>query len=95
MAKKKITKHITPQQRYHAFIRYSNIVFFLVLSTLLALGAGALILMVSGVELTTSSAQPISSSFDEQTIKKLKGLSNDNTSQVSTFPPGRINPFVE
>jgi len=95
MAKKKQAKHVTPQQTYHTFIRYSNIAFFLLLSSLLAVGAGMLILMVSGVQQTNSTAQPISSNFDEPTIKKLQGLSSDTSSPMPSLPPGRINPFVE
>lgn len=95
MATKKQKQHVTPQQTYRTFVRYSNITFFLVISTLLAVGTGLLILLVSGIQKTSNGAQPISKDFDQGTIKKLQKLSDDGTSQNAPLPSGRINPFVE
>jgi hypothetical protein len=80
---------------YQNFIRYSNITFFVLLSSLLMVAAILLITMISGIEQSGSQAAPISASFDEATIKKLKSLSNTDSPAANSFPAGRINPFIE
>lgn len=93
---KKVKANNANQATYQAFIRYSNIVFFLVISALLVAASGLLLMMISAqTDSTDAGSQIINATFDTETIENINSLSADSSPGENQLPPGRINPFVE
>jgi hypothetical protein len=91
---KKPSKQLNTHSAYRAFVRYSNIAFFLIISLLLAGAATLLIIVVTEQGQPNTDATAINTSFDKDTIEKIRTLSTKgNGNAVPSY--GRTNPFVE
>ena len=94
MTKQQQVHHSSSRSPYQAFIRYSNIVFFVVISSLLALATGLLLLAISDSHNPSATGSDvINTTFDQDTIDKLKKLSETAHTGVPPLPSGRTNPF--
>ena len=85
----------TSHDAYRIFIRYSNLVFFLVISILLVVGVWLLFTVINNSHnAASSSPEVLNASFDKKTIDRLNKLSTGGFTHTSV-DPAATNPFVE